>query len=629
MSDLTHPKYRRDIDGLRAVAVSIVVLFHAFPNLLKGGFIGVDIFFVISGYLISTIIITNLENKSFSFIEFYKRRIKRIFPALLLVLLICLIYGWYILLPDEYQQLGLHVFGGAGFISNLILWNESGYFDNAANTKPLLHLWSLGIEEQFYIIWPLLLYFVWKNKKSFLITTLILVLISFATNIWLINDHKTAAFYSPLSRFWELLIGGLLAYISIKRNKFFQHHNNTKSIFGFIILFISIFLINEERVFPGWWAILPTLSAFLIISAGQDALLNKIILSNRIMVTIGLISYPLYLWHWPILIMGKLTKSSVLNPQERIYLIILSIFFAWLTYRFIELSIRNGKFKISLKLAVSMFIVGLTGLSIAGNFLIPRQQSAGLNKILAAKLDWEFPGTYLTRIPDPNLKYYVENCGNKKTVFIGDSNLEQYTPRIDFVIKHNANKANSAIIIGNPYNGDLLMSIFQNKPNSTTVKTIQHIISDSHVSSIVFAARWTKYDKNLIDKAQFNNLVNFINALRNKKVFIILCMPAGNTLNPENMFDGSRLTTLKVKNIKHITFDISAFKNDVKVSDVKLRELAEYTNAEVIDPLETFCVNGIVPIFDNEQRPLYKDSAHITATYARNNATFIDQTLLK
>ncbi|HIE3585867.1 TPA: acyltransferase family protein, partial [Legionella anisa] len=159
-----HFKYRADIDGLRAIAVLSVVVFHVFPKWMKGGFVGVDIFFVISGFLISTIIFEGLEKNSFSFVDFYKKRIKRIFPALVFVLLFCLILGWFALFPQEYKQLGKHVMGGAGFISNFMLWLETGYFDNAAETKPLLHLWSLGIEEQFYIIWPFLVWFVWKKR---------------------------------------------------------------------------------------------------------------------------------------------------------------------------------------------------------------------------------------------------------------------------------------------------------------------------------------------------------------------------------------------------------------------------------------------------------------------------------
>lgn len=183
-TNLSHPKYRPDIDGLRAIAVLAVVLFHAFPSSLKGGFIGVDIFFVISGFLISTIIYENVKNKTFSFREFYSRRIRRIFPALLVVISSTFVFGFFILSADEFNQLGRLVSGGIGFIANLILWSESGYFDAATETKPLLHLWSLGVEEQFYFIWPLLLIFAWNRKINLLLITIVLFFLSFILNIF-------------------------------------------------------------------------------------------------------------------------------------------------------------------------------------------------------------------------------------------------------------------------------------------------------------------------------------------------------------------------------------------------------------------------------------------------------------
>lgn len=198
---LSHLKYRPEIDGLRAVAVLAVVAFHAFPSWVSGGFIGVDVFFVISGYLISTIVFENLDKDTFSFCEFYSRRIRRIFPALLLVLMACFTFGWFVLLVDQYKQLGKHIAAGAGFISNFILWNEAGYFDNSAETKPLLHLWSLGIEEQFYIVWPLLLWFAWKRKYSLLTILVVATLVTFALNLSGVKEDTVAAFYSPQTRF--------------------------------------------------------------------------------------------------------------------------------------------------------------------------------------------------------------------------------------------------------------------------------------------------------------------------------------------------------------------------------------------------------------------------------------------
>ena len=309
---LTHPKYRADIDGLRAIAVLSVVCFHAFPALLKGGFIGVDVLFVISGFLISTIIFDNLERDSLSFVEFYSRRIKRIFPALLLVLTACFAFGWFALLADEYKQLGKHIAAGAGFVSNFVFWNESGYFDNAAETKPLLHLWTLGIEEQFYIVWPLLLWAAWKGRFNLLTLTLVIASISFALNIKGLHADAIATFYSPQTRFWELLTGSILAYVTLykpnvgatKRQKLNTHLNaiiytksaqtnentlrNVQSILGATLIGAALLIITKERHFPGTWALLPTLGAVLIISAGSQAWLNRVLLSNRLLVWFGL-----------------------------------------------------------------------------------------------------------------------------------------------------------------------------------------------------------------------------------------------------------------------------------------------------------------------------------------------------
>ncbi len=191
---LLHIKYRPDIDGLRAVAVLSVVVFHAFPNGLKGGFIGVDIFFVISGYLISSIIFQNLEKGTFSFGEFYARRVKRIFPSLILVLAASYAFGWFALFADEYKELGKHIAAGAGFVSNFVLWGEDGYFDYSAETKPLLHLWSLGIEEQFYIVWPFLIWLAWRRNFNILTVTVLVALASFYLNMRGIRFDSVATF---------------------------------------------------------------------------------------------------------------------------------------------------------------------------------------------------------------------------------------------------------------------------------------------------------------------------------------------------------------------------------------------------------------------------------------------------
>ncbi|MEN9596315.1 MAG: hypothetical protein RL236_749, partial [Pseudomonadota bacterium] len=207
--------YRPDIDGLRAVAILLVIIFHAFPKFLRGGFIGVDIFFVISGYLITSIILKNQSQNNFSLLDFYSRRIKRIFPSLIVVLTFCLVAGWYILLGNEYELLGKHIAAGSVYISNFVLQSESGYFDIDSELKPLLHLWSLAIEEQFYLVFPLMLIVGTRFRVNPLFIISVSLIASFLANIIQIHDKPTDVFFFPTSRAWELLIGSLIAYLSI------------------------------------------------------------------------------------------------------------------------------------------------------------------------------------------------------------------------------------------------------------------------------------------------------------------------------------------------------------------------------------------------------------------------------
>jgi peptidoglycan/LPS O-acetylase OafA/YrhL len=377
LAHLSHPKYRADIDGLRAVAVLAVIAYHAFPQVIRGGIIGVDIFFVISGYLISTIIFENLDNGTFSLTEFYARRIKRIFPALILVLVSCFIFGWFALLVDEFKQLGKHIAGGAAFISNLVLWNESGYFDNDADTKPLLHLWSLGVEEQFYIVWPWMLWMAHKKRFNLLGIGVLAALVSFYLNIHQVKADLVAAFYSPQTRFWELMFGSILAWITLykptttttKARLSAEHEDIGKpfasalSVAALLMLFYGLLRIDRDVAFPGTWALIPALSAVSLIHAGPKAWVNRTILSNKIAVWCGLISFPLYLWHWPLLSFARILESESPSTTIRIAAIALSVVLAWLTYILVERPIRwgnHGKNKTA-ALIVLMATIGCVG----------------------------------------------------------------------------------------------------------------------------------------------------------------------------------------------------------------------------------------------------------------------------
>ena len=361
---LQHLKYRPDIDGLRAIAVLAVVGFHALPTRLTGGFVGVDIFFVISGYLISSIIFQQVSADRFSYLQFYARRAKRIFPALIAVLLASYAFGWFQLLGDEFALLGKHVAGGAGFVANLLLWSETGYFDSAAEAKPLLHLWSLAVEEQFYFVWPFLIVLAWRFRLKLPLMILAIIAISFVLNLVTVQGDSSAAFYSPLTRFWELLTGSLLAYASTAwhsssegagwpRLRALLNHpvttpasqrlKNAMSVLGMALVVTAITCFNSALLFPGWWAVPPTLGAFFVIAAGPQAWLNRWVLSNQVLVWFGLISFPLYLWHWPLLSFARMVEGDKPGLQVRLAAVLASIVLAWLTYRLIERPIRFGQ----------------------------------------------------------------------------------------------------------------------------------------------------------------------------------------------------------------------------------------------------------------------------------------------
>jgi peptidoglycan/LPS O-acetylase OafA/YrhL len=334
-------RYRPEIDGLRAVAVMLVVNFHAFPEAMPGGFIGVDIFFVISGFLITGIVARELDQQRFSLVGFYSRRIRRIFPALIVVLGVTLALGWLWLLPAAYAQLSADAFASAAFFANIALMLQSGYFDVESARKPLLHLWSLGIEEQFYLFWPLILMLAARLRLSLLAVCLVIAVASFVLNVALIDPNPVATFYLPFTRVWELLAGAALAcgWRQISQTR---RASNLRACAGLTLIALAAGLLDTQRAFPGWWALLPVAGGVLLLSA-PAAWLCRAVLASRPMVWIGLISYPLYLWHWPLLVFFAIIKFAPLTLLERELVVGLSFALAWLTYRFVESPIRFGR----------------------------------------------------------------------------------------------------------------------------------------------------------------------------------------------------------------------------------------------------------------------------------------------
>jgi peptidoglycan/LPS O-acetylase OafA/YrhL len=425
--------YRADIDGLRAIAVLSVIGFHANPGLVPGGFVGVDIFFVISGFLISGLILNGLRDGSFSYLEFYGRRIRRLFPALIVVLLATWFVGWFVLPPTEYAALGTHTVAGALFGANILTNLEVGYFDVPAATKPLLHLWSLGVEEQFYIVFPALLVLLWQARRLRLFLTLIAVA-SFALNVGLVTSHPSFTFYLPLTRLWEFVAGGLLAWACLQPRELGPSKYwptapwwpDLSAALG-LLLVVTAIAITGEEAFPGWWAVLPVFGAFFIIAAGPDAWINRNFLADRKLVFVGLISYPLYLWHWPLLVLIRtMMRSDDGNEYVRttaIIAIALSLLLAWLTYKYIERPIRAQRpafaaRRIAVGLCASLAAVALFGFAVTefggATMRYPKELQALITPI---KLGADYPAEDASR-----------NSGGPLVVTYGDSHASHLQP---------------------------------------------------------------------------------------------------------------------------------------------------------------------------------------------------------
>ncbi|WP_429104390.1 acyltransferase family protein [Bradyrhizobium sp. i1.12.3] len=356
--------YRPDIDGLRAVAVIAVLAYHAFPRLVPGGFAGVDIFFVISGYLITGIIHREMLDKRFSLASFYARRILRIFPALIVVIVAPFMLGWFVLPVGEMEALGADISGAAAFIENFVLHGQIvGYFDPDAERLPLLHLWSLGIEEQYYIVWPAALWLISRWPARCVAIVAALALGSFVVCVLTPPVDSAWAFYSPTTRGWELLAGALLALWSRKDSGVVGRRFDTALAFaGLAGLAFAFFGLSGRSPWPGILTLVPVLAAMaLIVTTGT--LVHCRLLSARPMVFIGLISYPLYLWHFPLIAFAKLNAGGAAVPALSMCgLLVLSFLLAWLTYRFVERPIRFGKSTIELRVAPLIAAMGGTWL---------------------------------------------------------------------------------------------------------------------------------------------------------------------------------------------------------------------------------------------------------------------------
>tara|TARA_B110000503_G_scaffold98713_1_gene147918 strand:+ start:274 stop:2196 length:1923 start_codon:yes stop_codon:yes gene_type:complete len=359
--------YRREIDGLRALAVIPVILFHAGFEMFSGGFVGVDVFFVISGYLITKIIMTELAQGKFSIINFYERRARRILPALFFVMLICIPFAWFWLDASEMKNFFQSLVAVSVFASNILFWlKEGGYFDTAAELKPLLHTWSLAVEEQFYVIFPIFFMLLWKLGKRLILVALgIFFVSSLALSQWAVYAKPSAAFYLLSTRGWELLIGAFTAFYLSQSNRkeFAKVLSEVGGWLGVVLIIFAVFAYSKETRFPGFYALVPTLGTVLIILfATHQTVVGKFV-GNKAFVGVGLISYSAYLWHQPLFVFGR--SSGFINSHGSMFsLLFLSLVLAFFSWKFVEEPFRSkskfGRFQIFvLAFLGSIFFTGI------------------------------------------------------------------------------------------------------------------------------------------------------------------------------------------------------------------------------------------------------------------------------
>tara|TARA_X000001036_G_scaffold325964_1_gene304524 strand:- start:1448 stop:3229 length:1782 start_codon:yes stop_codon:yes gene_type:complete len=360
-------KYRAEIDGLRAIAVVPVILFHVGFEIFSGGYVGVDIFFVISGYLITMILIEDIENKRFDLVYFYERRARRILPALFFVMLICIPFAWLWMLPDPLENFGQSLLSTSLFSNNFLLMiTSTDYWALTGEYKPMLHTWSLAVEEQYYLLFPVFLIFTWRFGRSRVFWMIIIMaLISFSYSEWGWRNHPLLNFYFTFSRIWELLAGSIAAFIVFKYGVI---KNNYLSILGLIAILFSIFLYDETVPFPSFFTLLPVLgSVMLVLYAEKDTFTAKI-LSNKGLVAVGLISYSLYLWHQPILAFTRIYQKEPLSDLGALFIVFLTTLFAFFTWKFIETPFRN-RTKVSSKIILRLSIFMMIGFIAMGLYL--------------------------------------------------------------------------------------------------------------------------------------------------------------------------------------------------------------------------------------------------------------------
>ena len=430
-------KYRAEIDGLRALAVLPVILFHAGFEWFGGGFVGVDVFFVISGYLITTIIISEMAEGKFSIVNFYERRARRILPALFFVMVVCIPFAWFWLVPSDLVEFGHSLIAVSTFSSNFLFWSEAGYFGGPAELKPLLHTWSLAVEEQYYILFPIFIILTWRlGIKWILIILSFIFMLSLGVAQWGAYKIPSANFYLLPTRGWELLIGVFIAFY-LKYNTYIKSYlvNQLLSLLGFSMIIYSIIVFNASTPFPSLYALIPTIGTGLVILCATPQTTIHKLLSLNFIVGVGLISYSTYLWHQPILAFARHAIEGEVHNLTVIMLCISSLFFGWFSWRFIERPFRQKSY-LQRKFIFKFSLVGILFFSIIGISL---------------------------HVIDGGSKFYSQERQKIVTTFLADNS--GYTEERESYLSLNkfdkTNNLKDILIIGDSYMQDLANAVYE------------------------------------------------------------------------------------------------------------------------------------------------------------------------
>jgi len=653
-------EYRAEIDGLRAVAIIPVVLLHAGYEYFSGGFVGVDVFFVISGYLITTIILTEKELGTFSLVNFYERRARRILPALFLVMFISLPFAWLWLIPSDMERFSKSLVAVPTFVSNILFWRESGYWDTANELKPLLHTWSLAVEEQYYILFPLFLMMMWRFRRRWILSSFIVIsLFSLAAAEWAAYNAPKANFFLLTTRAWELAIGASIAFYFVYRrntvrillsNKFIDE---VLGLAGLIMIGYAVYVFDETVPFPSTYALIPTIGTGLIIIFSSSQTLVGRLLGTKILVGIGLISYSTYLWHQPVFAFFR--YKSIVEPSKLLYamLVILSLILAYLSWRYIEKPFRKKDlfdrkiiFRFTIAGTALFIIIGSAGQytkgfpnrfkldkSIYDDFVF-NDLRANCNKDFGNKPSDKKICTLGTTTNDNHLKF----------VIFGDSHAEAILPAFNSAAQslnvkfaHLGAGGCPPLLSADIAKGNYGAGVCEN----IALRQFEYVKLNK-IKEVFFVSRWSlytdgSYDKKmkgyfLVDKKNnkltkkssravfIRSLENTIEAYRNigAKIHVVYQIPQ-QKISPKSLYYklwSSSLTDKKRDNIlasKSISlnqsYDLQSYNRNV------FERLALQGKIEVVNLDDIYCRSNICLIGDRNHS-YYFDEDHVSVSGA-------------